>query len=83
MAARRSALEAALASTPVRLEELYQMVMSSPRAGNLSALLEESVSKLRLAEEAALDIEAAMEPMRASAPPQRPARQAARRAVGQ
>lgn len=83
MAARRSALEAALASTPVRLEELYQMVMSSPRAGNLSALLEESVSKLRLAEEAALDIEAAMEPMRASALPQRPARQAARRAVGQ
>lgn len=83
MAARRSALEAALASTPVRLEELYQMVMSSPRAGNLSALLEESVSKLRLAEEAALDIEAAMEPMKASAPPQRAARQAARRAVGQ
>lgn len=83
MAARRSAVEAALASTPMRLEELYQMVMSAPRAGNLSALLEESVSKLRLAEEAAQDIEAAMQPMRIPAAPQPVPQQAVRRAVGQ
>jgi hypothetical protein len=57
MAARRSALDASLISMPVRLEEVYQMVMTQPRAGNLSQMLEESVSKLRLAEEAAQDIE--------------------------
>jgi hypothetical protein len=83
MAARRSALEAALVSTPVRLEEVYQMVMSSPQAGNLSQLLEESVAKLRLAEEAALDIEQALDPARTTAPAQRAAPQAARHAVGQ
>lgn len=60
MAARRSALEASLVSMPVRMEELYQMVMTSPQAGNLAQLLEESVSKLRLAEEAALDIDHAL-----------------------
>lgn len=83
MAARRSALEAALVSTPVRLEEVYQMVMSSPQAGNLGQLLEESVAKLRLAEEAALDIDQALDPERTTAPAQRAAAQAARRAVGQ
>jgi hypothetical protein len=57
MATRRSALEATLVSMPVRLEELYQMVMTAPRGGNLSQMLEESVSKLRLAEEAVADIE--------------------------
>ncbi len=65
MTSRRSALEASLVSMPVRLEEVYQMVMSSPRAGNLAQMLEESVSKLRLAEEAALDIEHALGPARA------------------
>lgn len=67
MTSRRSALEASLVSMPVRLEEVYQMVMSSPRAGNLAQMLEESVSKLRLAEEAALDIEHALGPARAAA----------------
>lgn len=57
MASRRSALEATLLSMPVRLEEVYQMVMTSPQEGNLSQMLEESVSKLRLAEEAARDLD--------------------------
>jgi len=64
MEARRSALEASLVSMPVRLEEVYQMVMSSPRAGNLSQMLEESMSKLRLAEEAVLDVEHELGPAR-------------------
>jgi hypothetical protein len=71
MGARRSALEATLVSMPVRMEEVYQMVMSSPQAGNLSQLLEESVSKLRLAEEAALDMEHALGPARAALVPAR------------
>ena len=64
MASRRSALEAALVSMPVRMEEVHQMVMTSPQAGNLSQLLEESVDKLRLAEEAALDVEHMLGPAR-------------------
>lgn len=57
IASRRSALEATLVAMPIRLEEVYQMVMSAPRDGNLSPLLEESVTKLKLAEQAAMDIE--------------------------
>ncbi len=84
MTMRRSALEASLISMPVRLEELFQMVMSSPRAGNIGQLLEESVSKLRLAEEAALDIEHSLGPERSGVPPLRnAAAQAARRTVDQ
>ncbi|MBK9574691.1 MAG: hypothetical protein IPO43_19215 [Rhodoferax sp.] len=56
---RRSALEASLVSMPVRMEEVYQMVMTAPSAGKLSALLEESMSKLRTAEEVNFDVEAA------------------------
>lgn len=65
MTTRRSAMEASLVSMPVRLEEVYQMVMTSPQAGNLSQMLEESVSKLRLAEEAARDVEHMLGPARA------------------
>jgi hypothetical protein len=87
MGARRSALEASLVSMPVRMEEVFQMVMSSPQAGNLSQLLEESVSKLRLAEEAALDMEHALGPVRGELEPARSAQSIAvapgRRAVGQ
>ena len=56
---RCSALEASLVSMPVRMEEVYQMVMTAPSAGKLSALLEESISKLRTAEEVNFDVEAA------------------------
>lgn len=87
MASRRSALEASLVSMPVRMEEVYQMVMTSPRAGNLSALLEESVSKLRLAEEAALDVEHLLGPARNDERSGKvadiAAAAAARRAIGQ
>ncbi len=86
MTMRRSALEASLISMPVRLEEVFQMVMSSPQAGNIGQLLEESVSKLRLAEEAALDIDHALGPARMQVPPLRNGAAAAaaqRRAVGQ
>ncbi len=61
MATRRNTLEASLVAMPVRLEELYQMVLTAPRGGNLSQMLEESVSKLRLAEEAVADIESSLE----------------------
>lgn len=89
MASRRSALEAALVSMPVRMEEVHQMVMTSTQAGNLSQLLEESVSKLRLAEEAALDVEhmlgpARLEPMSIKSDDTAVAAAAAgRRAIGQ
>jgi hypothetical protein len=87
MASRRSALEASLVSMPVRMEEVYQMVMTQPRAGNLSQLLEESVSKLRLAEEAAADMEQLLSPARAEPIPIKThgaaAANASRRAVGQ
>lgn len=61
---RRSALEASLVSTPVRMEEVHQMVMASPQGVNLGQLLEESVSKLRLVEQAALDVEQTVNPAR-------------------
>lgn len=87
MASRRSALEASLVSMPVRLEEVYQMVMSSPQAGNLGQMLEESVAKLKLAEEAALDVEHLLGPARNDALPAKApvtaAQAGARRAVGQ
>ena len=57
MNSRRSALEASLLSMPVRMEEVYQMVMTAPSAGNLSALLEESVQKLRTTEQVTLELE--------------------------
>lgn len=62
MQSRRSALEASLVSMPVRMEELYQMVMTAPSSGNLSALLEDSVSKLRIAEEVAMDVDEVLNP---------------------
>lgn len=87
IASRRTALEASLVAMPVRLEEVYQMVMTAPKDGNLGELLEESVAKLRLAEEAALDIEKAMDPLGAAARPNglktQADAQAQRRAVGQ
>ncbi len=58
MSSRRSLLEASLLSMPVRVEEVYQMVVASPGAGDLGALLEESVAKLRAAEEVSLDVDA-------------------------
>lgn len=56
MVARRNVLEAHLVSMPVRMEEVYQMVLASPTSGDLGALLEESVVKLQAAEEVTLDV---------------------------
>lgn len=57
MTLRRSNLEASLISMPVKMEEVYQMVVTAPRAGNLSLLLEDSMAKLRVAEEVALNLD--------------------------
>jgi hypothetical protein len=57
MALRRSNLEASLISMPVKMEEVYQMVVTAPQAGNLSLLLEDSVAKLRVAEDVALNLD--------------------------
>jgi hypothetical protein len=85
IASRRSALEASLVAMPIRLEEVYQMVMSAPRDGDLSQLLEESVSRLKLAEQVALDLERPYElpGMGGAAADREAAQAAARRAVGQ
>ncbi|HEV8690046.1 MAG TPA: hypothetical protein VGQ91_07115 [Ideonella sp.] len=85
IASRRSALEATLVAMPIRLEEVYQMVMSAPRDGNLGQMLEESMSKLKLAEQAALDIERPYElaGIGAIAADREAAQAAARRAIGQ
>jgi hypothetical protein len=85
IASRRSALEATLVAMPIRLEEVYQMVMSAPRDGNLGQLLEESVSRLKLAEQAALDIERPYElaGIGSVAAEREAAQAAARRTVGQ
>jgi hypothetical protein len=64
MQSRRSSLEAQLIAMPLRLEEVYQMVMTSPSAGGLRELLDESVSKLRIAEEVALDVDEVSRPAR-------------------
>ncbi len=83
IASRRSALEATLVAMPIRLEEVYQMVMSAPRDGDLSQLLEESVSKLKLAEQAATDIDWPYDTGSAAALDRDAARGAVRRTVGQ
>jgi hypothetical protein len=57
MTLRRSNLEASLISMPVKMEEVYQMVVTAPRAGNLGQLLEDSIAKLRVAEEVALNLD--------------------------
>lgn len=57
MASRRSTLEASLVAMPLRMEEVYQMVMTAPSAGNLGALLEESVLRLRTAEQVTFELE--------------------------
>jgi hypothetical protein len=57
MAARRSTLDAALLSMPVRIEEMYQMVLTSARSTELTQMLEESVSRLRMSERAMRDLD--------------------------
>ncbi|MCW5321122.1 hypothetical protein [Verminephrobacter aporrectodeae] len=86
MASRRAMLDAALLSMPIRMDEVYQMVMTAPRSGNMGSLLEESLAKLRISEEVSMDLDQELglpiPPYRSAAPvaaPQAPAATAPRK----
>jgi hypothetical protein len=57
LAARRSALEATLISLPDKMEEVYQLVITSPYSTDMGSKLEESLSRLRIAEEVASEFD--------------------------
>ena len=57
LAVRRSALEATLISLPDKMEEVYQLVITSPYSSEMGSKLEESFSRLRIAEEVAAEFE--------------------------
>ena len=57
LAARRSALEATLISLPDKMEEVYQLVITSPYSSDMGDKLEESLSRLRIAEEVAAEFD--------------------------
>jgi hypothetical protein len=86
LAVRRSALEATLISMPDKLEEVYQLVISAPFSSGMDGRLEESLARLRIAEEVAAEFGAALSqefnlPADATPPADNPAaRQAAARA---
>jgi hypothetical protein len=57
LAVRRSALEATLLSMPDKMEEVYQLVITSPYSSDMGSKLEESLARLRIAEEVAAEFE--------------------------
>ena len=57
LAARRNALEATLISLPDKMEEVYQLVITSPYSSEMGSKLEESLSRLRIAEEVASEFD--------------------------
>ena len=57
LAVRRSALEATLVSMPDKMEEVYQLVITSPYATDMGSKLEDSLSRLRIAEEVAAEFD--------------------------
>ncbi len=57
LTARRSALEAMLISLPDKMEEVYQLVITSPYSSEMGSKLEESLARLRIAEEVACEFE--------------------------
>lgn len=57
LAVRRSALEATLISMPDKMEEVYQLVITSPYSTDMGGKLEESLSRLRIAEEVAAEFD--------------------------
>ena len=57
MAVRRSALEATVVAMPDKLEEFYQLVMASPYAQDMGGKIEDSLSRLRIAEEVAAEFD--------------------------
>ena len=58
LAVRRSALEATLIAMPDKMEEVYQLVITSPYSSEMGGKLEESLSRLRIAEEVAAEFDA-------------------------
>ena len=58
LAVRRSTLEATLISMPDKMEEVYQLVITSPYSTEMGSKLEESLSRLRIAEEVAAEFDA-------------------------
>ena len=57
LAVRRSALEATLVALPEKLEEVYQLAITSPYSTDMGEKLEESLSRLRIAEEVAAEFQ--------------------------
>ncbi|MBA3057010.1 MAG: hypothetical protein KJ614_07035 [Gammaproteobacteria bacterium] len=57
LAVRRSTLEATLLSMPDKMEEVYQLVITSPYSSEMGSKLEESLARLRIAEEVAAEFE--------------------------
>lgn len=57
LAVRRSALEASLLALPDKMEEVYQLVITSPYASDMGSQLEDSLQRLRLAEEVAAEFD--------------------------
>ena len=57
LAVRRSALEATLMAMPEKMEEVYQLVITSPYSSEMGGKLEESLARLRIAEEVAAEFE--------------------------
>lgn len=58
LAVRRSALEATLMAMPDKMEEVYQLVITSPYSTDMGSKLEESLDRLRIAEEVAAEFDA-------------------------
>lgn len=58
LATRRSTLEATLIALPDKMEEVYQLVITSPYSTDMGSKLEESLSRLRIAEEVASEFDA-------------------------
>ena len=54
---RHAALQASLAALPMRVEEIYQIASGAPQAGALSAMVEESIEKLRMDEQIDFDLQ--------------------------
>ena len=54
---RRNTLEATLLSLPDKLEEVYQLVMAAPFSTEMGNKIEESLSRLRIAEEVSAEFD--------------------------
>jgi hypothetical protein len=55
LAVRRSTIEATLVALPDKVEEVYQLAISSPYSSGMDGKLEESLARLRIAEEVAAE----------------------------